>query len=350
MGNPFLVENARNTAQAGRAPEILDLRAARGFAPAHFFEPQARSLFRRPELRLFEKGNFQNSKGELFTQPRCWNPKGNPRPTRPSWEGKAGLNHQNPDADNFSPPSFLLLSQLKLQKDSKIDPSKPKYNLEVSFDKIDIAFNSNHFKCVATMLEYFTNFDRFEKFRKFRPARARPKEDPMRWWNYALECVLFTIHEKKRRTSWKHVFDLLEKRKRYVLLYKRKLQVPWVCAPCAPSSVSGGKKKHFLKQCNKNELSRFLCSFSHYLIKTKTPSRNTTSFRKWKKNWATKILCVLGSLPLPKFESKGGNMNSGKKCIWNGKRRSNPKSRPKFKRPPPGFGERLRRYEKKRAT
>lgn len=120
-----------------------------------------------------------------------------------------------------------------VNKNTPLDGSTPQYS--VVFETVNLAFTLEDRQLHEMLLlwDALAICKMREKYGRFRPAVGQHgfnrKEDGWKkvWWHYAVKAVLVDVCKNLRRTSWSYLGWRMDMRRKYVALYKEKLDCLW---------------------------------------------------------------------------------------------------------------------------
>jgi hypothetical protein len=128
----------------------------------------------------------------------------------------------------------MMLSLVSDETDTKEAP--PPSSVEMTFPDCQLTIAANILEDTAYLRKFFSIWNRNRKsvisesclrrLTTLRPPMS-PKEDPQKWWKYALEAALVLEESaavKRRKRGWLGLAEALQRRRTYVELYERVLQ------------------------------------------------------------------------------------------------------------------------------
>lgn len=98
----------------------------------------------------------------------------------------------------------------------------PHINLELSCDNFGIKLNDYQYLDLLTFISN-THIQRQSAKYKVNRPKMTIQEDPKSWFKYFGQCTLYEIHEKNKKWSWNQIKLRCEQRRRYIALWKQKL-------------------------------------------------------------------------------------------------------------------------------
>lgn len=111
--------------------------------------------------------------------------------------------------------------KMVLNKNYVSDKQLPKYTFTFEFEDIAISSEQTQFRQLFDLLDTFSLYSKGVKYQKLRPT-IRPKENPKIWWNFARDCILSDIRERRYLYSPQYVAQRKQKKLEYITLYKNK--------------------------------------------------------------------------------------------------------------------------------
>ncbi|VFQ74897.1 unnamed protein product [Cuscuta campestris] len=117
---------------------------------------------------------------------------------------------------------------LSVNRSAGFDSSTPQYLVNIQLKSMLIYVDEVQIQQVMSFCDYLLTSQLREKYGRYRPwwspLDKKLKGWQIAWWHYALNSVLFDIHKRLRKTSWKYLGARLNIRRKYVNLYKTKLK------------------------------------------------------------------------------------------------------------------------------
>ncbi|XVE86346.1 hypothetical protein DITRI_Ditri18aG0027900 [Diplodiscus trichospermus] len=104
----------------------------------------------------------------------------------------------------------------------------PQYSISAKITCLVVSLNEIQLQQILILSDYLCTSQLREKYGRYRPwsCPLSRKEDGWQrlWWHYAQESVLSDVREKLKKTSWRYLGQRLSCRRKYVYLYKTKLE------------------------------------------------------------------------------------------------------------------------------
>ncbi|XP_027357140.1 uncharacterized protein LOC113866515 [Abrus precatorius] len=118
----------------------------------------------------------------------------------------------------------LILSDNRSQK---LDDNAPQYSITAELSGLVISLDEVQLQHMFLVWDYICTCRLREKYGRFRPWHCLlPRKCEgwqIIWWHYAQESVLSDVRRKLKKTSWRFLGDRLSYRRKYMNLYKTKL-------------------------------------------------------------------------------------------------------------------------------
>ncbi|KAI0504558.1 hypothetical protein KFK09_015510 [Dendrobium nobile] len=138
--------------------------------------------------------------------------------------------YQRLNSDNES-YNFLLLPfdvkiSLQANKSRKLSSA---YTVDIEPTALAVTLSEMQLHQILSLFDYFSICILRERYGRFRPShislsRKLPGWQRM-WWQYAQNAVLIDVRHKLWKTSWSSLGKRINERRKYVNLYKRKLEL-----------------------------------------------------------------------------------------------------------------------------
>lgn len=112
------------------------------------------------------------------------------------------------------------------------DSKTPRFDVQLLFDEIGIALDSNQYRDVISLVDMYHVNVRQRQYRKFRPDQAQLTRSPARArLQFAGKAILDSVHEKNRKWTWGYFAQRRDDRRKYVELFKKKSLNPSMTGP-----------------------------------------------------------------------------------------------------------------------
>ncbi|XP_061363844.1 uncharacterized protein LOC133307357 isoform X2 [Gastrolobium bilobum] len=116
---------------------------------------------------------------------------------------------------------------LSANKSQKLDDTAPQYSVTAELSGLVISLDEAQLQQMFLVWDYVCTCRLREKYGCFRPWHCPTSRKFDRWqifwWHYAQESVLSDVRKKLKKTSWRYLGDRLSYRRKYINLYKTKL-------------------------------------------------------------------------------------------------------------------------------
>ncbi|GAQ80498.1 Vacuolar protein sorting-associated protein [Klebsormidium nitens] len=174
--------------------------------------------------------NFVHKMIEVDRLGAYWNSQSDLREKQRRRARGAGLPEPEPPLEEYA---YLMRPvdvkiKLAINKSAVLDKSTPQHSVLVDVEGLSFALEELQFQEMLLLLDAMSIYDLREKYGKYRPnaeliARPRGGTWQRAWWQYAINAVLSDIHAKIYRPTWRYLSWRRDMRKRYVAIYKKKL-------------------------------------------------------------------------------------------------------------------------------
>ncbi|KAG8086661.1 hypothetical protein GUJ93_ZPchr0010g9710 [Zizania palustris] len=130
--------------------------------------------------------------------------------------------------DNYLINPFNVTVSVLANKAGKLDGA-PQYNITVELTALVLSIDEIQLQEILNLCDYFSICSLRTKYGRYRPSQSylskRHKGWQMMWWHYAQRSVLADVHRRLRKTSWSYLGQRLDYRRKYVNLYRMKLEL-----------------------------------------------------------------------------------------------------------------------------
>ncbi|XP_009615133.1 uncharacterized protein [Nicotiana tomentosiformis] len=113
---------------------------------------------------------------------------------------------------------------LSVNRSGRLEKDVPQYFLSIELNNMDVSLDEIQIQQILSICDYLLTCQLREKYGRFRPLGKKLKGWQIAWWQYAQQSVLLDVQQRLRRTSWKYLGERLNRRRKYVNLYKIKLK------------------------------------------------------------------------------------------------------------------------------
>lgn len=116
---------------------------------------------------------------------------------------------------------------LSANRSQRLDDNAPQYSVTGELSGLVISLDEAQLQQMFLVWDYVYTCRLREKYGRFRPWHCPlPRKFEgwqILWWHYAQESVLLDVRKKLKRTSWRYLGERLSYRRKYIKLYKMKL-------------------------------------------------------------------------------------------------------------------------------
>ncbi|KAL5726588.1 hypothetical protein ACHQM5_009620 [Ranunculus cassubicifolius] len=120
-----------------------------------------------------------------------------------------------------------VLASLEVNRSGNLVDGAPQYSVSVELTTLVLKLNESQMQKILVLLDYLGTCQLREKYGDYRPCSStlysKPEGWQKMWWRYAQESVLSDVRKRLQKTSWMYLGWRLCQRRKYVNLYKRKL-------------------------------------------------------------------------------------------------------------------------------
>ncbi|KAI3688356.1 hypothetical protein L1987_82068 [Smallanthus sonchifolius] len=119
-------------------------------------------------------------------------------------------------------------ASLSVNRSGRLENNAAQYSIDVELSSLVLSLNEDQLQQILYLYDYLCTCRLREKYGRFRPWGSPLSERPMRWqikwWHYAQQSVLSDVRKRLKKTSWKYLGERVGRKRRYVKLYKLKLE------------------------------------------------------------------------------------------------------------------------------
>ncbi|XP_019702812.1 uncharacterized protein [Elaeis guineensis] len=137
------------------------------------------------------------------------------------------LNFESERCDYIIHP-FEVKVFLQTNKSGKLD-GVPQYDVTAELTTLVVSLNEVQLQQILSLWDYFSICALRKKYGRYRPSQSLLSRKHKGWqkmfWHYAQESVLADVRQRLRKTSWSYLGRRINYRRKYVNLYKRKLEL-----------------------------------------------------------------------------------------------------------------------------
>ncbi|KAH3757405.1 vacuolar protein sorting-associated protein vps13 [Pelomyxa schiedti] len=126
------------------------------------------------------------------------------------------------EASSYIVKNISWKAKMTINRNKIPDPLFPETAFELDLDEIDFDLNDTQYKDFMELLDIWSDYGLGEKYRKLKPS-GRPKDNLLKWFQYAAKAQLSDIQEAKKVNQWSYIKQFIQYRKEYLLLYRKLL-------------------------------------------------------------------------------------------------------------------------------
>ncbi|XP_044509521.1 uncharacterized protein LOC123228248 isoform X4 [Mangifera indica] len=127
--------------------------------------------------------------------------------------------------DHILKPLDVSIS-LTVNRSGKLD-NEPQYSINAEIARLVLSLDEVQLQQIFSLLDYLCTSRLREKYGRYRPRFSPLSRKPdgwqKLWWQYAQQSILSDVRKKLKKTSWRYLGQRLNYRRKYVNLYKTKL-------------------------------------------------------------------------------------------------------------------------------
>ncbi|KAI3958319.1 hypothetical protein MKW98_011007 [Papaver atlanticum] len=131
------------------------------------------------------------------------------------------------DTNDYIVAPFDVAVSFVVDRSEKLESGVPQYSIDAEITSLVLQMNEVQLKQIFLLWDYLCTSEVRERYWRYRPSfdslSRKPKGWQRMWWHYAQESILSDVRRKLKKTSWKHLGWRMSYRRKYVSLYKRKL-------------------------------------------------------------------------------------------------------------------------------
>ncbi|TXG57716.1 hypothetical protein EZV62_015545 [Acer yangbiense] len=122
---------------------------------------------------------------------------------------------------------FNVSVSLMINRSGKLDDDLPQYSINTELTRLVLSLDEVQLQEIFILLDYLSTSRLREKYGRYRPRYSPLSKKPdgwqKLWWQYAQQSVLSDVRKELKKTSWRYLGQRLSYRRKYVSLYKTKL-------------------------------------------------------------------------------------------------------------------------------
>ncbi|KAK6918056.1 Vacuolar protein sorting-associated protein 13, DH-like domain [Dillenia turbinata] len=138
----------------------------------------------------------------------------------------ASLDHESKKCNYILAPLDVALT-LMVNKSGRLENDAPQYSMSAELNGLVLKLNEIQLQKILSLWDYLSICHLREKYGRYRPwsypISRKPSGWQTAWWHYAQDSVLSDVRKRLKKTSWRYLGQRLIYRRKYVNLYKSKL-------------------------------------------------------------------------------------------------------------------------------
>ncbi|XP_071697656.1 intermembrane lipid transfer protein VPS13 [Rutidosis leptorrhynchoides] len=119
-------------------------------------------------------------------------------------------------------------ASISVNRSGQLENNAAQYSIDVELSGLELSLNEDQLQQILYLSDYLCTCRLREKYGRYRPRGSPLSERPVgwqiQWWHYAQQSVLADVQKRLKRTSWRYLGEQIGKKRRYVNLYKLKLE------------------------------------------------------------------------------------------------------------------------------
>lgn len=136
-------------------------------------------------------------------------------------------NGQNDEHVHLLAPVDVSAS-LSVNRSGRLENNAAQYSVDIELSGLVLSLDEDQLQQILYLYDYLCTCRLREKYGRYRPWGIPISERPLgwqiQWWHYAQHSVLSDVRKRMKKTSWKYLGERLGRKRRYVNLYKLKLE------------------------------------------------------------------------------------------------------------------------------
>ncbi|BFG24048.1 hypothetical protein CerSpe_103220 [Prunus speciosa] len=128
--------------------------------------------------------------------------------------------------DSILSPCDVSLS-LSVNRSGQLDNNNPQYSINAEITGLVMSLNEVQLQQILILWDYLSTSELRNKYWRYRPwcslLSKKMKGWQILWWRYAQESILSDVRKRLRKSSWRYFGQRLSSCRKYVNLYKTKL-------------------------------------------------------------------------------------------------------------------------------
>ncbi|KAL7589773.1 hypothetical protein Lser_V15G35826 [Lactuca serriola] len=119
-------------------------------------------------------------------------------------------------------------ASLSVNRSGRLENNAAQYSVDIELSGLVLSLDEDQLQQILYLYDYLCTCRLREKYGRYRPwgipISDRPLGWQIQWWHYAQNSVLSDVRKRMKKTSWKYLGERLGRKRRYVKLYKLKLE------------------------------------------------------------------------------------------------------------------------------
>ncbi|CAA7023283.1 unnamed protein product [Microthlaspi erraticum] len=116
---------------------------------------------------------------------------------------------------------------LMVNRSGELYDDLPQYSISAELTDVVMSLNEFQLQQILILLDYLQTSQLRERYGRYRPCSTSLSRKPpgwqKLWWHYAQKSILSDVRKKLWKTSWRFLGQRMTMRRRYINLYKQKL-------------------------------------------------------------------------------------------------------------------------------
>ncbi|KAM1717129.1 hypothetical protein COP2_025269 [Malus domestica] len=128
--------------------------------------------------------------------------------------------------DSILSPCDVSMS-LSVNRSGELDNNTPQYSITAEITDLVMSLNEVQLQQILILWDFLGTCELRNKYGRYcpwySPLSTKMKGWQLQWWHYAQESVLSDVHKRLKKSSWRYFGQRLSSCRKYVNLYKAKL-------------------------------------------------------------------------------------------------------------------------------
>ncbi|PQQ09495.1 uncharacterized protein Pyn_04505 [Prunus yedoensis var. nudiflora] len=116
---------------------------------------------------------------------------------------------------------------MQVNRSGQLDNNNPQYSINAEITGLVMSLNEVQLQQILILWDYLSTSELRNKYWRYRPwcslLSKKMKGWQILWWRYAQESILSDVRKRLRKSSWRYFGQRLSSCRKYVNLYKTKL-------------------------------------------------------------------------------------------------------------------------------